>query len=234
MATDGPGDQLASNAAQDDGQLEPQVDQSGGQLASDEAQDQSESQEDQSTSGDSSVGEDMVQRLASHVAKMEVINPEVLRVTPVYRVLQCFAAPLRTAMCKKMGWDVESIEESNARVLGFKEYAVLDEKTEQKNVTWQPSARGFAAEFLKDQLFDLEGAEESDAKLHLLYLAAEERGVVRFQPLEIHGKTVAARRFGLFVGEKFPSRRGIDKHADYAAQLEESLEPEKSLSCNMG
>lgn len=24
-------------------------------------------------------------------------------------------------MCKKMGWDVESIEESNARVLGFKE-----------------------------------------------------------------------------------------------------------------
>jgi hypothetical protein len=27
-------------------------------------------------------------------------------------------------MCKKMGWDVDSIEDSNARVLGFKESLV--------------------------------------------------------------------------------------------------------------
>lgn len=35
----------------------------------------------------------------------------------------CLDWPVRESsrMCKKMGWDVDSIEESNARVLGFKE-----------------------------------------------------------------------------------------------------------------
>jgi len=97
-------------------------------------------------------------------------------------------------MCKKMGWDVDSIEESNARVLGFKEYAVLDDETEQKN-----------AEMLRNQLFDLEDAEESEWNTTLLQF---NRGFTWPQ------RSVASS--------------GIDKHADYAAQLEESLEAEKT------
>lgn len=97
-------------------------------------------------------------------------------------------------MCKKMGWDVDSIEDSNARVLGFKEYAVLDDETEQKN-----------AEFLKNQLFDLEDAEESEWNATLLQF---NRGFTWPQ------RSIASS--------------GIDKHADYAAPLEENLEMEKT------
>eukprot|EP00439_Symbiodinium_sp_Y106_P002792 s210_g1.t1 len=97
-------------------------------------------------------------------------------------------------ICKQIGWDVDSIEESNARQLAFKEYSVIDEATEADNVR-----------FLKKQLEELDGAEESEWNTMLL----------NFNRSFTWPQHAAASS-------------GLDKHADYAAQLEESLEPEKT------
>mmetsp|Transcript_115744 Transcript_115744/g.275087 ORF Transcript_115744/g.275087 Transcript_115744/m.275087 type:complete len:1372 (+) Transcript_115744:34-4149(+) len=97
-------------------------------------------------------------------------------------------------ICKQIGWDVDSIEESNARKLGFKEYAVVNDETEADN-----------AAFIKDQIAQLEGADESEWNSTLLHFN---------------------RSFTW--PQRNNANEGIDRHADYAAQLEEHLEPEKT------
>eukprot|EP00913_Durusdinium_trenchii_P023564 g22140.t1 len=87
-------------------------------------------------------------------------------------------------ICKQIGWDVDSIEESNARVLGFKEYAVLDDQAEEENAT-----------FLKDQEWNT---------------------------------TLLQFNRGFTWPQRGVASSGIDKHADYAAKLEDNLEVEKT------
>ncbi|CAJ1430962.1 unnamed protein product [Effrenium voratum] len=107
----------------------------------------------------------------------------------------------KSGICKQIGWDVDSIEESNARKLGFKEcldwrgYAVVNDETEADN-EWNSTLLHFNRFTWPQRNNANEGSlekEESDIDIPAI------AGV------------------------------GIDRHADYAAQLEEHLEPEKPL-----
>ncbi|CAJ1359102.1 unnamed protein product, partial [Effrenium voratum] len=109
-------------------------------------------------------------------------------------------------ICKQIGWDVDSIEESNARKLGFKE--CLD---------W----RGLATGDSSPPVCFLFGAKEwNSTLLHFNRFTWPQRnnaneGILEKEESDIDIPATAGV--------------GIDRHADYAAQLEEHLEPEKPL-----